>query len=74
METLILFYFGIKIQYSFLWHNVKGLKEVLYHEYIHFKQYLLNQRLGHYRGLKAKADHKTNLDSQIKILQKNLTN
>jgi hypothetical protein len=60
------------IKTYFYQHKVKGLKEVLYHEYIHFKQYLLNEKLGHYAGLKAIYDFRE-VNDRIVFLKKNLT-
>ena len=42
---IVLFTRAIDFEYSFK--NVKGLKSTLYHEFIHFKDWLLNNKLGH---------------------------
>ena len=62
---IILFWTGI--EKYFAWHCVKGLKEVLYHEFIHFRQWLKSEKLGHYAGLKAKAEAN---NQNLRYLQK----
>lgn len=48
----------------YLKHNIKGLKKVLYHEYGHFKQWLLTNKCGHNKNIEGTA--KINeLDNQL---------
>jgi hypothetical protein len=60
---IILFFSAINNYY--LKHSVKGIKQVIFHEYCHFKDYLLNNKLKHGNGLEAIADNR-NVDNQIK--------
>lgn len=52
-------------------HNVKGLRGTLYHEFIHFKQWLLNERLRHNKKLPA-STIVYNIDEKIKLYKKQL--
>ena len=50
---IVLFWHCIESYYNYK--NVKGFNSVLLHEYGHFKQWLNGERLGHSKGIKARA-------------------
>lgn len=52
-------------------HSVKGLKAVLYHEFLHFRQWLLNEDLKHNKGLIA-SQTIAKPDKEINLLVKQL--
>jgi len=63
---IILFLSNIKSFYGR--HAVKGLIKTLWHEYVHFRQWLLNEEMGHGRGLSAHAET-GRLNTDLKVLQ-----
>jgi uncharacterized protein (UPF0248 family) len=54
-------------------HKVKGFKEVFLHEFLHFRQWLLNERLEHNRDLKA-SDDNLKVNNNLKTFTEILNN
>jgi hypothetical protein len=66
---IVLFYSFINSYYGK--HNVKGIKAIFIHEFIHYKQFINNEPLKHGHGLSHKANKNVNiqLNQMVNIIK-----
>ena len=62
------------IERFYIWHCVKGFKAVLYHEFLHYSQWLLGQKCKHKKskGLAMGITSADNVDIELNIAKKHL--